>query len=326
MLIVTPAGEVERANRAANELFGRRLTGRSLTELPLGGQADFFAFLRRCSGVANILVGSLAITAPQGEEVRYRCRGRLLSPAGARPARILLMLQPGREAHFAGLTQKIDELNREIHRRRHIQAVLEEALRDRELLFRELNHRVRNNIQMLSGILALAMQEVRQPEALAVLEDARNRIEAVGTAHQLFYRADKLEGLRSDDLVRTVCENFFALGARKGVRVTVEADSVKLSNDSAIPVALILNELLSNAVKHGVKDRPDASVRVRLRAEGEEFELSVEDDGPGFDPVAVAKRSSGIGLIRGLARQLGGSFSVERTGFTRCVLRFRNWN
>ena len=89
-----------------------------------------------------------------------------------------------------------------------------------------------------------------------------------------------------------------------------------------MPLALILNELVTNAVKHGIKDRTKQTVRVGLTEQDGEFELYVEEDGDGFDLDAVRNGSSGLQLVLGLARQLQGAFEVTRTPSSRAVLRF----
>ena len=96
----------------------------------------------------------------------------------------------------------------------------------------------------------------------------------------------------------------------------------QLSNDTAMPLALILNELLTNAAKHGVNGRAEGSIKVGLTKGLDSFELTVEDDGPGFDLGEANRRSSGLGLVSGLARQLGGALRVERAPGARCRVQF----
>jgi two-component sensor histidine kinase len=89
-----------------------------------------------------------------------------------------------------------------------------------------------------------------------------------------------------------------------------------------VPLALILNELVTNAAKYGTDREGRGTVRVALAGAEGRFTLVVEDDGPGFDLSEVRRRSSGLGLVMGLARQIGGNFRVERRGGARCVLEF----
>jgi two-component sensor histidine kinase len=89
-------------------------------------------------------------------------------------------------------------------------------------------------------------------------------------------------------------------------------------------LALIVNELVTNAAKHGINGRGEGIIRVGLLRDDDGFVLQVEDDGPGFELSKARRRSSGLGLVMGLARQIGGQFSVERAGGARCVVRFPN--
>ncbi|HET7718064.1 MAG TPA: PAS domain S-box protein, partial [Bauldia sp.] len=190
------------------------------------------------------------------------------------------------------------------------------------VLLRELNHRVKNNMQMLQSLLNSAYRESTSGEARAVLADARRRVAAMAAAQQVLHEEDKPTSFGAKDFLESVCATAKSSFDRD-VNILVEEASGVLSNDTAMPLALILNELLTNAVKHGINGSGGATIRVRLAKEAEALELSVEDGGPGFELAAAThRRSSGLGLVNGLARQLGGSFSVERRKGARCIVRF----
>jgi two-component sensor histidine kinase len=124
------------------------------------------------------------------------------------------------------------------------------------------------------------------------------------------------------DFLNTVCETAKQTFPQE-LDIDCEADAVQLSNDIAMPLALIANELLTNAVKYGLNGRAAGTIRVRFIMENESFLFYIEDDGPGFDLPSVQRRSSGLTLVQGLARQLGGTFEVTRTPATRCSVRFQ---
>jgi two-component sensor histidine kinase len=232
-------------------------------------------------------------------------------------------LSPVDERRFAALSDKIRELHGEVRRRERTQAVLEESLRERDLLLRELHHRVKNNMQMLAGMLAGARREVSSPEAGDILEDASRRLVAVGMVQQMLYGSRSLTGVRTDEFLPTIVAAIMQSSGRT-IEPTVEADAAELANDIAVPVALILAELLTNAIKHGSRAGAEPALSVSLRVSGDEYLLSVGDDGPGFDLHETSKRASGLGLVRGLVRQLGGSLAVERAGGARITVRFRD--
>lgn len=188
-----------------------------------------------------------------------------------------------------------------------------------QILIRELNHRVKNNMQMLDSLLKLAIRKTQTPEAKAVLEDASRRVATMAAAQRVLYESGPMT-FGADEFLHAVSAAS-AQAFQKDVEIVIAEAEGTLSNDAAIPLALILNELLVNAVKHGVNGRGKGAVRIGLRNGSDECIVYVEDDGPGFD-LKQAKRHSGLDIVTGLARQIGGTFSVELLGATRCSVRF----
>jgi PAS domain S-box-containing protein len=192
------------------------------------------------------------------------------------------------------------------------------------VLIEELNHRVKNNMQMLHALLTGAQRETTSANAKIVLGDAARRVGAMAAAQAVLYGAELPMRFDAGHFLDAVCANS-SQGFGKKVNIVYEGVSGDLNNDAAVPLALILSELLTNAVKHGAGGGPNNQVRVGLTDDDGWYQLTVSDDGPGFDLPDMAKRSSGLGLVTGLVRQLGGTFAVERarTGGARAVVRFR---
>ena len=188
------------------------------------------------------------------------------------------------------------------------------------LLLRELNHRVKNNMQILHVLLNSSLRNTHTAEARAVLEDASRRVGAMAAAQQVLYGAPGGASFSAQEFLETICRTAQqTFGDKASVRIVV-AEGL-LWNDAAAPLALILNELLTNAVKHGLRGEA-GEIRVGLTKEGGSFELYVEDDGPGFTPSESGRRSSGLGLVQALARQLKGKLQITTAGSTRCALIF----
>jgi PAS domain S-box-containing protein len=196
-----------------------------------------------------------------------------------------------------------------------------EAEERQRLLLEELNHRVKNNMQMLYALLRTAQRETDNAAAKSVLMDVSRRMAAMACAQQVLYESDTPASFSAKDFLQSLCARHRPL-LGGDVEIEIETASGDLPNDSAMPLALIANELLANAVKHGVNGNGNGHVKLGLSEGPDAFTLYVEDDGPGFDPGAGRKRSSGLGLVRGLSHQLGGSFDVVRTPGARCAVRF----
>ena len=196
-----------------------------------------------------------------------------------------------------------------------------QAETQQRLLFNELNHRVKNNMQMLQSLLNLAGQRSHNAETHQILQEAGNRVAAMAAAQRILYGTAKTSHFSAKNLVQAVCETARQIFPRTIAIQYDRVDEIELSNDTAVPLALILNELLTNAVKYGTTKNVGA-IRVGLIKAESLFTLYVEDDGPGFDLRSVRNQSSGLKLVQGLARQLRGELKVTSTPATRCSVEF----
>jgi two-component sensor histidine kinase len=189
------------------------------------------------------------------------------------------------------------------------------------MLIEELNHRVKDNMQMLYSLLHAAQRDTQNGEARAVLADASQRIAAMAAAQKQLYSDQHPRTFSVSEFLHAVCASARPVFA-KDVTVRIEADPGYLPNDTCMPLALILNELLTKSAKHGVNGSDAGEITVALRRVGAHVVLSVEDNGPGFELGDTRRRSSGLGLVRGLTQQLRGSFKVERASGARCTVTF----
>ncbi|TBZ35068.1 PAS domain S-box protein [Rhizobium leguminosarum bv. viciae] len=185
----------------------------------------------------------------------------------------------------------------------------------------ELNHRVKNNMTMLYALIRSAERESHSTEARAVLGDAAQRVGAMAAAQQVLYTEHDRTGVDARDFVRAVCDSA-RQGFSKDVTLHIDVDARYLRNDVTMPLALILNELLTNAAKHGCDDSGSCEIWISLTRSDGEYLLTVRDRGPGYDFKDTGRRSSGTGLISGLVRQLRGSFSVSPGPGALCTVRF----
>jgi PAS domain S-box-containing protein len=197
-----------------------------------------------------------------------------------------------------------------------------QAETQQRVLLSELNHRVKNNMQMLQILLEAGAQRAESSEARQVLDEASGRVMAMAAAQRVLYTTPDAARFNARDFLNTVCDAARQTFPQE-LEIDCEADATQVSNDAAMPLALIANELLTNAVKYGLNERGAGTIRARLRREDDSFLFYVEDDGPGFDLQLIQQRSSGLRLVQGLARQLGGTFEVTRTPATRCGVRFQ---
>jgi two-component sensor histidine kinase len=196
-----------------------------------------------------------------------------------------------------------------------------EIIELREQLLDELNHRLKNNLQILYGFLQIAQHKTNNAEAREVLSDTSRRIGAMGAAQQVFYSVRNSTDISGQSFIEAVCANARAFFS-SDVSIDYEATAGFLPKETAVPLALALNELLTNAAKYGANERGRVTINVGLRQRAGEIVLSVQDQGSGFNFEDAQLRSSGLGLVMMLAQRLRGTFTVERSSGARCLLRF----
>src|SRR5580704_12487549 len=185
-----------------------------------------------------------------------------------------------------------------------------ETIEIREQLLDELNHRLKNNLQILYGFLQIARHKTNDAEAREVLSDTSRRIGAMGAAQRLFYSVRHATDISGQSFLEAVCDNAKAFFSNE-VSINCEATAGSLPKETGVPLALALNELLTNAAKYGADERGRVTISVGLSQRPGEIELHVQDKGPGFIFEEAEGRSSGLGLVTMLAqRNLHGGTKV----------------
>lgn len=193
-------------------------------------------------------------------------------------------------------------IERERHERR-----LNAAVERQQVLLKEIHHRVKNSLQLVSSMLSLQAGNGADPELRRLLQDASSRVLTIARAHERLYKNDDVTVLDFGDYLRDVCSDLNFTESRCAIEVSA-AEGIRLSTDRAIPLALIATELITNAAKYAYVGKDTGKVRVALVRQGQDhIALSVSDDGvglpPGFDP----QDSKGLGMriVRAFASQLG---------------------
>jgi two-component sensor histidine kinase/sensor domain CHASE-containing protein len=205
-----------------------------------------------------------------------------------------------------------------------------EELAKKELLLREIHHRVKNNLQVVSSLLYLQSQQVGDPRLAEILEENRHRIRSIALIHEKLYQSSGSGEVRFAAYLRDLTNNLLiAYGASVSrVRLELEVDEGEaLDLDTSILLGLLITELVSNALKHAFPQGAGGLIRIALERAGQEgLRLEVADDGVGLpvecDP--AAPRSMGLLLVQLFAKQLEADLEVQREGGTRFLLRLRS--
>ncbi len=200
-------------------------------------------------------------------------------------------------------------------------------LGEKEALLKEVHHRVKNNLQLITSLLNLQASRVTDPAVAELFSDSRNRVRSMALVHENLYRAGNLSSIPMARHIRSLCLHLnSAYGSlAQSVRLSPNIADIHLEMDRAVPCGLIVNELVSNAFKHAFPGGRQGSISVELYTiEDGRIILSVSDDGVGL-PLAldIARTDSlGLRLVDDLAEQLHGSVTITRTGGTTVSVTF----
>jgi two-component sensor histidine kinase len=208
---------------------------------------------------------------------------------------------------FAQATESLDQR----------EAELRSSIGQQEVLMQEIHHRVKNNLQIIASLLNLQASRIKAPEARAEFQSARDRVRALATLHRHLYAHGELQLIDMGAFFAELCSQLFqGVDEVEGDRITlaITAPGVNMSSDQAVPIALIVTETVSNALKYAYPDGRRGRIEVALTLhDGNTVSLTVRDDGVGFDEQATTAGERGLGLqlVRGFARQLGATLTVS---------------
>jgi two-component sensor histidine kinase len=243
----------------------------------------------RATGTAPEIDQRLKLRDRDGEPRWIAIRGRLI----ADPRRPLVLIA-------IGIVRDVTER--------------EELLRQKDSLMAELNHRTKNSLQLVASLLRLESRGIEDPDSRRRFVEASTRVGSIAAVHDGLDRTADLKRVRLGPLVRRLCDDLAGIRCRDDVvRVDPLVDAA-LETDRAIPLAIILNELVTNALTYGRRRDGIATVRVGMSVcDGDTLLLSVADEGPGLPSDFALSRPRGLGLqlVTALTRQIGGRIDVD---------------
>ena len=200
------------------------------------------------------------------------------------------------------------------------------AVCEKEVLLKEVYHRVKNNLQIISSLISLKARKARDQAVRQELEDVRSRIHSLSILHEKLYQSDDLSRIDLAGYVRDLCSHLRQsfLGKGEALELTVDAVSISLSLDLAIQLGLLVNEIVTNACKHAFPDGRPGSIHVRLFTEADrDLVLCVRDTGVGLPDASMPNSpdSLGMNLIRALALRVDGTLDIDGSDGTTVTVR-----
>ncbi|MBN2736226.1 MAG: hypothetical protein JXR70_04540 [Spirochaetales bacterium] len=202
---------------------------------------------------------------------------------------------------------------------------LQNLVKEKDLLMREINHRVKNNLIMLHGLISLQQDSVDSQEGIKCLEDAKNRIKSISMVHQMLYQTKNYGEINLKHfLLALLNELRSSFNVENSIVFEYDLQDVFIDLSQAVPCGLILNELITNSLKHGFPGGREGKIRAHLSEKNMEIYMSIEDNGIGmnWDVEIGQSESFGLKLVSLLRQQLNGSITVIGENGTKITINF----
>ena len=226
------------------------------------------------------------------------------------------MLYHGRPAVFGTII--------DVTERKKMADQIAESLQEKEVMLREIHHRVKNNLQIVNSLLNLQMQKIPDEKAVMALTDTQARVRAMSLVHERLYRTQELSRIDLADYIAKLTEELLrSQKVTQRVEPDLHIQGIFLDINLAIPVGLILNEILTNSMKYAFPDGRKGKISVSADKDAESYLIRIGDNGIGIPATFDWQKSNTLGmkLIHGLVSQVDGTIALERSGGTTYTIR-----
>lgn len=230
----------------------------------------------------------------------------------------------------SGNVSRVAVIARDISMQKQAEIQLKESVKEKEVLIREIHHRVKNNMQIINSLLQLQALHSNDQKVNEMFEESRNRINTMALVHEKLYQSDKISKINIGQYIRDLGKNLFESFKVNTGKVSFKSEiaDISLPINRAIPLGLVLNELISNSLKYAFSDGRDGEIFIKFcPTAGDEVELTVRDNGIGLSTEAetINGKTLGLKLIKTLVeKQLNGKIDIDHEQGTQYRIRFLN--
>lgn len=221
---------------------------------------------------------------------------------------------------------KAQQLQKELSERKQAEKKIKKSLQEKEILLKEIHHRVKNNLQIISSLLYLQSNNAIDGKTIELFNESQNRIRSMALIHEELYQSENFVNIEFTDYIKGLISYLFSSYKTKldTIKTDVQVENVILSIDKAIPCGLIINELISNSLKHAFPNGRKGQIKIKLTSDKQKISLTVEDNGQGLPEELQLKKTKTLGLqlVNTLTKQLKGTIKHQKTKGTKFSITF----
>ncbi len=217
--------------------------------------------------------------------------------------------------------------NRRHNKKKRNEIIIKNALREKEVLLKEIHHRVKNNIQIICSLLSLQSRNIKDKKALELIKESQNQIRSMLMIHEDLYQSANLAKIDFSNYVNNLVINLFNAYRvdRTLIKKRIDIKKIFLKIDLAIPCTLIINELVSNSLKYAFPNKREGEIFIKLsKVDKIYYELVVSDNGVGLPKnINLRKKNSlGLNLVSTLIKQIYGKLEIKKSKGTKFIIKF----
>lgn len=216
--------------------------------------------------------------------------------------------------------------SRDMTQKKENERIIEDSLKEKEILLREIHHRVKNNLQIISSLLNLQSHYTKDEETLDVLMESKNRIRTMAIVHEELYRSPNLTNINFKEYLERLLSNLlYSYGVNgESIETRFDLEECDISIDTAIPCGLIINELITNSLKYAFPHGEGGKIEVSLKSHDGTYILKISDNGVGLDSNIEPENAETLGLqlVNSLVRQIDGTMELKRNSGTEFKISF----
>jgi len=218
-------------------------------------------------------------------------------------------------------------LQKEIKNRKEIENQLKKSLKQKEVLLKEVHHRVKNNMQVISSILNLQCNKIEDEKIKEVLIDSKERIRSMSLVHENLYRSKDFDNISLSEYLYNVVSNLsmtYKLNPEK-IKIIIDVENAIISLEKSIPIGLIISELITNSIKHAFKNQDKGKIEISLKTDkNAKSILIIKDNGSGVEDIKKVKKNVGLEIIESLADQLEAKLTIDTKNGMSFQLEIQN--
>ncbi|MDO8869943.1 MAG: histidine kinase dimerization/phosphoacceptor domain -containing protein [Methanobacteriaceae archaeon] len=228
---------------------------------------------------------------------------------------------------FREIRQLYNSAEDEILKRVKAEEKIKESLEEKEVLLKEIHHRVKNNMQIISSILSLQSRQITDPETINIFKESQSRVKSMSMIHERLYKSENLSSINFGEYINSLSLDLLGTYASNPdlIELNINAEKIEINIDTVIPCGLILTELVSNAFKYAFPEERKGKITIDFYKERDLFTLKVSDNGVGLPKSLDYKNTKSLGLllVNSLINQIDGDLTLETSEGTTFIIKFK---